>query len=77
MAETKPVCRVRPRVSGFGETNLDYLTRRAIEESRLAGSAASPAAAAAHRYLAAAYSAEMAKEIAAAATLKALLTKLP
>ena len=59
------------------ETNLEFLSRRALEESRLAREARSAKAAAAHRYLAAAYSAEIARELATAASFQALLRDLP
>ena len=45
-----------------GETELQFYTRRAMEESRLAKQAPTAAAAAAHSYLAAAYSARIAEE---------------
>ena len=45
------------------ETELQFYARRAQEESRLAKQASSPKAAAAHAYLAAAYSAAIAQEL--------------
>ena len=59
------------------ETNLQFLSRRALEESRLAARARNPKAAAAHRYLAAAYSAQIARELATAASFQELLRELP
>jgi hypothetical protein len=58
------------------ETQLQFYARRAWEESRLAMKAASPKAAAAHSYLASAYSAEVAKELAKTAELGELLLQL-
>ena len=57
------------------ETNLEFLSRRALEEGRLAQAARDPKAAAAHRYLAAAYSAEIAKEAATTAAFEELLRR--
>jgi hypothetical protein len=58
------------------ETELQFFTRRALEENRLARTAATPQAAAAHAYLAAAYSAQIARELAKEAELEALLVEL-
>lgn len=58
------------------ESHLEFLSRRALEESRLAGAARSAAAAAAHRYLAAAYARQIAKEVATAAALEELLLEI-
>lgn len=58
------------------ETELDFLTRRAMEESRLAKRAVSPHAAAAHSYLAAAYSAAIAREIERQKELESLLLEI-
>jgi transposase-like protein len=59
------------------EPELLFYARRAWEESRLAAKAATPKAAAAHSYLAAAYSAEVAKELAKKAEMDELLLRLP
>lgn len=59
------------------ETHLEFLSRRALEESRLAGEASTARAAAAHRYLAAAYAAAIANEVAVARELEQLLLDLP
>lgn len=66
-----PVAESRP------ETELEFLTRRAMEESRLAKRASSPHAAAAHSYLAAAYSAAVAREVERQNELESLLLRLP
>ena len=58
------------------ETELDFLTRRAMEESRLSKRALSPHAAAAHSYLAAAYSAAVARELEKQQELEALLLEI-
>ena len=55
------------------ETQIEFLTRRALEENRLANLARSPRAAAAHRYLAAAYATAIARERETAAALEELL----
>lgn len=54
------------------ETEVAFLSRRAMEESRLAQRAVTPEAAAAHRYLADAYATELARELAVAAELEKL-----
>lgn len=54
------------------ETEVAFLSRRAMEESRLAQRAATPEAAAAHRYLADAYATELARELSVAAELEDL-----
>ena len=54
------------------ETDLQFFSRRALEESRAALRASSPQAAAAHRYLAAAYGALTKREIETAAELDAI-----
>ena len=59
------------------ETELQFFSRRAMEESRLAKQASCPAAAARHAYLAAAYAGEIAKELAKAAEFDKLLHALP
>jgi hypothetical protein len=59
------------------ETELDFYTRRALEESRLAKRASTAEAAAAHLYLAAAYSAEIAKELEKSAELEQLALLIP
>jgi hypothetical protein len=69
----------RPAQSPFPmalETELQFFTRRAMEESLLAKHAATPQAAAAHSYLAAAYSAQVAKELARQGELEELLLEL-
>ena len=58
------------------ETELQFFARRAFEESLLAKQASSPQAAAAHSYLAAAYSAQIAKELAKTAELEELLLRI-
>ena len=58
------------------ETELQFFARRAFEESRLAKQASCPQAAAAHSYLAAAYSAQIAKELAKTAELEDLLLQI-
>ena len=58
------------------ETQLEFLIRRALEENRLAAAARSPRAAAAHRYLSAAYAAEIVRERETAAALEALALQL-
>lgn len=58
------------------ETELQFFARRAFEESLLAKQASSPQAAAAHSYLAAAYSAQIAKELAKTAELEELLLQI-
>jgi hypothetical protein len=54
------------------ESELQFFSRRAMEESRAARRAICPQAAAAHRYLSAAYSARVREEMATAAELDAL-----
>ena len=68
----RPPVDIAPR-----ETQLQFLTRRAFEETSLAGAAATAKAAAAHRYLAAAYSAAIGRELAAAAELEELARQIP
>ena len=64
-------------VPGFvAETELQFYARRAQEESRLAKQAETSKAAAAHSYLAAAYSAAIAKELAKQREFEDLLLKL-
>ena len=58
------------------ETELQFFARRAFEESRLAQQASCPKAAAAHSYLAAAYSGQIAKELAKTAELEDLLLQI-
>ena len=58
------------------ETELQFFARRAFEESLLAKQASCPQAAAAHSYLAAAYSAEIARELAKTAELEELLLRI-
>jgi hypothetical protein len=59
------------------ETELEFYSRRAMEEARLAGRALTPQAAAAHRYLAAAYAALVAKETRVASELEELAHRIP
>jgi hypothetical protein len=67
-----------PAVSALvSETEFEFLTRRALEEARLAQIAPSPASANAHRYLAAAYSEQLAKYIKVNSELENLLAALP
>lgn len=63
-------------LQGPAETELQFLARRAMEESRLAKQAPSPQAAAAHSYLAGAYSAQISKELARQAELEDLLLQM-
>ncbi len=58
------------------ESEFEFFSRRALEEARLAQQAASPAAANAHRYLAAAYSAQLARHIEAHSELEELLSPI-
>jgi len=62
--------------SSAPETDLQFFARRAWEESRLARQAVCPRAAASHSYLASAYSAEVAKELAKTAELEELLLRM-
>ena len=59
------------------ESEFEFFSRRAMEEARLAQLADSPAAANAHRYLAAAYSEQLARHIKVHGDLEELLTALP
>jgi hypothetical protein len=59
------------------ESEFEFFSRRALEEARLAQIAATPAAANAHRYLAAAYSEQLAKHIKVHSELEELLNALP
>jgi hypothetical protein len=54
------------------ESDLEFYARRAMEEAHAGRRAACPEAASAHMYLAAAYSAQVAKEMARAAELEGL-----
>lgn len=63
--------------SFVGESEFEFFTRRALEESRLAQQALTPAAANAHRYLAAAYSEQLARHIKVHSELEDLLSALP
>ena len=58
------------------ETELQFFARRAFEESLLAKQASCPQAAAAHSYLAAAYSGQIARELAKTAELEDLLVRI-
>jgi hypothetical protein len=67
-----------PRPSALvTESEFEFFSRRALEEARLAQQAENPAAANAHRYLAAAYSEQLAKHIKVHAELEELLSALP
>ena len=72
-----------PEQEGLGspalvpESEFEFFTRRALEEARLAQQASTPAAANAHRYLAAAYSEQLARHIRVHGELEELLTALP
>ncbi len=59
------------------ESEFEFLSRRALEEARLAQLAATPSAANAHRYLAAAYSEQLARHISVHSELEDLLHALP
>jgi hypothetical protein len=59
------------------ETELEFYSRRAMEEARLARRALTPQAAAAHRYLAAAYAALVAKETQVESELEELANQIP
>ena len=59
------------------ESEFEFFTRRALEEARLAQQASTPAAANAHRYLAAAYSEQLARHIKVHTDLEDLLGALP
>ena len=59
------------------ETELEFYSRRAMEEARLAHRASTPKAAAAHRYLAAAYAALVAKETQTESEFEELAKQIP
>lgn len=59
------------------ETEFEFFTRRALEEARLAQQATTPAAANAHRYLAAAYSEQLARHIRVHEEMEDLLGAMP
>ncbi len=59
------------------ESEFEFLSRRAMEEARLAQFATTPTAANAHRYLAAAYSEQLARHISVHSELEELLHALP
>ena len=67
-----------PAPPGFRapETELEFLMRRGMEESRLAKTARTAKAAAAHSYLASAYSAAISQELAKQAELEMLLLQI-
>lgn len=69
-APAVPACPLPPLPA---ESEFEFLSRRALEEARLAQAAATPAAANAHRYLAAAYSEQLAKHIGVHRELEQLL----
>lgn len=58
------------------ESEMQFFSRRASEEARLAVKATCPTAAAAHRYLAAAYAARVKHEIDTAASLDSLAREI-
>lgn len=58
------------------ESELQFYTRRALEERRLANMAPTAAAAAAHLYLAASYSAKMAEELTKQAEFEKLALRI-
>ena len=58
------------------ESELEFLTRRAIEERQLANRAPTAAAAAAHLYLAASYSAKLADQLSRLAELEKLALRI-
>ncbi len=58
------------------ESELEFYTRRAVEERRLATIAPTPAAKAAHLYLAASYSAKLAQELAKELELEQLALRV-
>jgi hypothetical protein len=66
-----------PRPPVTPETELHFYSRRAQEESRAATRAACPQAAAAHRYLAAAYAGMVKRELETAAELDDLARLIP
>ena len=59
------------------ESEFEFFSRRAMEEARLAQLADNPASANAHRYLAAAYSEQLARHIKVHGELEELLRALP
>lgn len=59
-----------------GETDLDFYSRRAMEEAQAAAAASSAPVSAAHRHMAAAYSARLRAEEEAAEWLERLLEEL-
>ena len=66
--EAEPAAKQRPWI----ESDLEFYTRRATEERRLAAKAPTATIAAAHLYLAASYSAKMAAELTRLAELEKL-----
>jgi squalene cyclase len=72
--EPEDALALRPLVA---ESEFEFFSRRALEEARLAQLATTPAAANAHRYLAAAYSEQLAKHIKVHSELEELLSTLP
>jgi hypothetical protein len=59
------------------ESDLQFYSRRGLEESRSAQRAACPQAAAAHRYLAASYASLIKREMETAAELDSLARLIP
>lgn len=59
-----------------GETDLDFYSRRALEEAQAALDAPSPIVAVAHRHMAAAYTARLRDEEQTAASINDLLSAL-
>ena len=64
-------------VGVLAESEFEFFSRRALEESRMAQRARNPAAANAHRYLASVYSERLAKHISVERELEDLLRAVP
>jgi hypothetical protein len=78
--EALPLISAEPAAALFTsvrETELEFYSRRAMEEARAARRTLQPEAAAAHRYLAAAYAALVAKETEAETELEDLARQIP
>ena len=73
---SEPTGSTPPALRRAAESELQFFARRAFEESLLAKQASCPRAASAHSYLAAAYSSEIAKELAKTAELEELLLQI-
>lgn len=77
-AEVAPALQPLETMVGLlAESEFEFFSRRALEESRLAQRATSPAAANAHRYLAAVYSERLAKHISVEREMEDLLRSIP